>query len=165
MISLYAPSSNLLRLRELTDNLELQETVFHFFFEQSPDLLCVINDDGVLCRLNSAWQKILGWTKEELLNRYWLDFVHPDDFQTLREVFELLEERDVGRFCCRIGRRDSHFVMMEFSASRWRDGHSNLIGRPVPSACLNCPAADSRCAWGPDGCDAKQIEPERRRPQ
>jgi diguanylate cyclase (GGDEF)-like protein/PAS domain S-box-containing protein len=48
-------------------------------FELARDLLCTAGFDGYLIHLNGAWEETLGWTREELLARPFLDFVHPDD--------------------------------------------------------------------------------------
>lgn len=49
------------------------------FFTLSPELLCVVGFDGFFKRMNPAWEEVLGYTREELLSRPYLDFVHPDD--------------------------------------------------------------------------------------
>jgi two-component system cell cycle sensor histidine kinase/response regulator CckA len=49
------------------------------FFEMSLDHLCIAGFDGYWKRLNPSWSRTLGWTREELLSRPVLDFVHPDD--------------------------------------------------------------------------------------
>ena len=50
------------------------------FFELSLDLLAVASTrDGRWKRVNPAFQRLLGWTEEELLSMPFADIVHPDD--------------------------------------------------------------------------------------
>ncbi len=48
-------------------------------FETSRDLLAVTGFDGYFRHLNPAWETILGFTREELRSRPFIEFVHPDD--------------------------------------------------------------------------------------
>ena len=49
------------------------------FFDVAIDMLCLLGFDGYFRRLNPAWEKTLGFTREELMSRPFLEFVHPDD--------------------------------------------------------------------------------------
>lgn len=51
------------------------------FFTLSIDLLCIAHFSGSFKRLNPAWEKTLGFSREELQSRPMFDFVHPEDRQ------------------------------------------------------------------------------------
>ena len=60
------------------------------FFNVSLDLLCIANTDGYFLRLNPTWERVLGYTREELMAKRFLDFVHPDDLDRTREAVSTL---------------------------------------------------------------------------
>jgi PAS domain S-box-containing protein len=56
------------------------------FFQVSIDMLCFLSFNGYFKRLNPAWERTLGFTREELMSRPFIEFVHPDDRErTLRQ--------------------------------------------------------------------------------
>src|SRR5262245_19327343 len=61
-------------------------------FDLSLDLVCVVDFDGRLQRLNPAWEAVLGHTGDGVLSTSLMDFVHPDDWQaTELQVRHLLD--------------------------------------------------------------------------
>ena len=63
------------------------------FFELSIDMLAIANFDGYFVRLNPAWEKVLGYTPEELMAQPYLDFIHPED---LASTISAAREIDAG---------------------------------------------------------------------
>lgn len=49
------------------------------FFDLSHDMLCTANMAGYFVELNSAWERCLGYSDEELRAKPFIDLVHPDD--------------------------------------------------------------------------------------
>src|SRR3954451_13337816 len=56
-------------------------------FHIARHLLCTVNAAGYFTSLNSGWERVLGWTRDELMSRPIIDFIHPADRErTLGEL-------------------------------------------------------------------------------
>src|SRR6187431_2122109 len=65
-------------------------TNFEYFVKESPDLICIANTSAYFKVINDGFTKVLGYSREELLSRPFLEFVHPDDLEkTLVELKNL----------------------------------------------------------------------------
>jgi len=59
-------------------------------WQVTPDLLAVMDAEGVIEAINPAWQQLLGWTDDELLGHRWLDHVCAEDHAITRAVLDNL---------------------------------------------------------------------------
>ena len=78
------------------------------FFTESIDMLCFLDYNGYFKRLNPAWERTLGFSRDELMSRRFIEFVHPDDRE--RTLNQNAEVRGGGqalafenRYLCRDG--------------------------------------------------------------
>lgn len=95
--------------RDVSDRVQTQHELDRLF-ELSLDLLCVAGTDGYFKRINPSFERVLGYSREELLSRSFLEFVHPDDREgTLREVENLASGRVVVDFKNRYRGRDGGY--------------------------------------------------------
>jgi len=86
------------------------------FFNLSLDMMCVAGFDGYFKRLNPVWERTLGYKVGELLERPYLDFVHPDDRSpTTTEADKLSVGFEVLRFENRYRHKDGTYRWLEWA--------------------------------------------------
>ncbi|MDY7020503.1 MAG: PAS domain S-box protein, partial [Cyanobacteriota bacterium] len=85
------------------------------FFSLALDLLCIANTDGYFLRLNSQWEKTLGYSREELTQITFFDYIHPDDLdQTLKAIAQLREGEELPNFVNRYRCQDGSYCWLEW---------------------------------------------------
>lgn len=68
-------------------NRPAEETELALMFEISMDMLGIADFEGRFVKLNPAWERVLGYSVDELIGQPFLDFVHPEDKdRTLHEA-------------------------------------------------------------------------------
>ncbi|MFA6103413.1 MAG: PAS domain S-box protein [Victivallaceae bacterium] len=65
-------------VKDITGHKKAEEK-YDRLVNMSPNLICVAGMDGYLKFVNPAWEKVLGYTSEELLSKPLPSFIHPDD--------------------------------------------------------------------------------------
>jgi len=81
-------------------------------------MLCVGGFDGYFKLVNPAWERVLGYTNDELTSRPWLDFIHPDDREaTIRQGQNLSGGGSVIRFDNRYRARDGSYRWLSWMAT------------------------------------------------
>jgi PAS domain S-box-containing protein len=96
------------------------------FFANSIDMLCFLDFNGRFKRLNPAWERILGFTRQELMGRPFIDFVHPDDRErTLKQNLDVRVGGQALSFENRYLCKDGSYKWFRWNAAS--DSVDNLI--------------------------------------
>jgi PAS domain S-box-containing protein len=96
------------------------ESEWQRLFDLSHDLFCIAGFDGYFKRVNLAFERALGYSREELLSRPFLDIVHPDDLQSSRDALaDLQRGEDVIGFVNR--------VICADGSARWLEWNTRTI--------------------------------------
>jgi len=96
---------------------ETDERYRHFFFNNT-DMAYFASLDGYFEELNDNFRLVLGYSTEELLNRRFIDFIHPDDVEsTLREMKNLSEGITTTKFVNRYRTKTNDYKYLEWNAT------------------------------------------------
>lgn len=68
----------------------LAQLEFERLFNLSSDLMCVANTQGYFLQINPAFISTLGYSQEELTEKTFLDFIHPQDHQRTQDELRRL---------------------------------------------------------------------------
>ncbi len=87
------------------------------FFQLTSALVCIAGYDGYFKELNSAWERVLGYSRSELLSKPWLEFVHPEDREATEEAGRRLtvESREVEGFENRYIKKDGGVAVLRWN--------------------------------------------------
>ena len=101
---------------DVTEQARAEVELGHFF-GLTLDLLCITDTEGLFRRLNPAWQEVLGYRLEELLNRRFLEFVHPDDREATEAVTAQLNRGErLAQFENRYRTADGEYRWLSWTA-------------------------------------------------
>jgi len=99
----------------VNDALEASRKELERFFDLSSDLMGVGALDGDFKRVNPAFERTLGYSRQELLSRSLLDIIHPADRSKAVEVLdEFSGGAGAAQFESRCVRRDGSEVWLEW---------------------------------------------------
>jgi PAS domain S-box-containing protein len=106
------------RKKEAEESLQQRTEELNQFFNVTLDLLGIANTDGYFLRLNQAAERILGYTREELMAKRFLEFVHPDDLdRTQKAISTLASQQEVFSFENRYRCKDGTYRWLEWSSA------------------------------------------------
>jgi PAS domain S-box-containing protein len=88
------------------------------FIELSKDLVCIANVDGFFYKVNPAFTDVLGYSKEELEGKPFIDFIHPDDLEkTFKEVEKLSNGHKTISFENRYRCKNGDYILLSWNTS------------------------------------------------
>jgi two-component system, NarL family, sensor histidine kinase UhpB len=111
-------------VKDITDTklvneaLKESEDRFRSFFELTADLMVIADINGYFKDVNSSWTNVLGYSKEDLLGKPYLEYIHPEDLDfTKKFIEEKLGRGDTVLFFeNRYLKKDGEFLWLEWTS-------------------------------------------------
>ncbi|WP_032112579.1 PAS domain S-box protein [Candidatus Paracaedibacter symbiosus] len=91
----------------------IREQEIDYLFNTCTDLVCIIDEKGCFQRLNAQGADILGWEMAELLEKLFLDLVHPKDIIKTREY---LYGKHPAVMVNKVRRKDGSYCWLDWIA-------------------------------------------------
>lgn len=96
----------------------MEDEEYARFLDAWPGLLASVDiNTGMFKHLSHGWQRVLGWSREELLAKPFIEFVHPDDREATTQVAQLAEDQDIARFVNRYERKGGGYRWIAWTSS------------------------------------------------
>ncbi len=102
-----------------------------WFFESSKDLFGVLDANGRILSVNPSWEAITGWSREELIGRPLIEFLHEDSQLELRAKDRLPTVQDAVSTHIRLAHKSGGWVWLEGYSRRGPDGETVGMLRDV----------------------------------
>ena len=99
---------------ERTNELEQASRRFRLITDNAYDLISIISPDGHFEYVNSSFNRVLGYTRDELRGEGVVTYVHPDDLNSLKAALkQVMDGKPVAEVSFRMPRRDGSWVYLE----------------------------------------------------
>ncbi len=96
-------------------------------FDNSPDLHCLIDREGILKQVNPAWQEHLGYSLPDLQQTGLFTYLHPDDLDATRTALTQLTANTPLRLENRYRHQDDSYHWYQWTIVAL-DDHQHLYG-------------------------------------
>ncbi|MES2287198.1 MAG: PAS domain S-box protein [Bacteroidota bacterium] len=106
-------------VRDITERIKTEEKLkeYQYFFNNSHDLITIANESHFEI-INPNFRKVLGYSEKELLEKRFMDFIHPDDVNTtLLEIEKLRTGVESLNFRNRYRRKDGSYLLFEWNVT------------------------------------------------
>ena len=101
------------------------------FFEVTGDLMCIVGSEGKFIEINPAFTRELGYSREELLSKPYLDFIHPDDKANILLAKQSVHSgKPIQNFINRYVRKDGTSIWLTWNAAAY-NGLTYGIAHPI----------------------------------
>ncbi len=105
--------------KDITEKKKAEEKLkeYQYFFNNSHDLITIASESHFEI-INPNFQKVLGYSEKELLEKRFLDFIHPDDINsTLLGIEKIKTGAETLNFVNRYRKKDGSYLWLDWNTT------------------------------------------------
>lgn len=115
------------RLKQLRERAAKREELFRIVAENAADMIALVDVKGRRLYNSPAYEKVLGYSAEELANTTAFEQIHPDDRYKILEASRVAKETGTGqKIDYRIKHKDGSWRILESAASTILDKNGDV---------------------------------------
>ena len=128
-IKLIGTHIDISEIKEKERELEISEEKFRFIAENTTDLICQHDLNGVFTYVSNSAKDIIGYLPDELVGENPYDNIHPDDILELKKRHQnILSDKQLNTSTFRFRTKNNSYVWLEIISKIITDIDNNLIG-------------------------------------
>ncbi|MBN1130714.1 MAG: PAS domain S-box protein, partial [Chitinispirillaceae bacterium] len=129
IIGILGLSQDITERKRMEQELKKSVELYHDLVETAQDLIWQCDAHGSFVYLNPAWETVLGYRIDEMLNRPFYEFMAPEQAQQgLRHFTRLLNEGVIMGYESEYRAKDGRTVYLVFNAKHIKDGGGTVVG-------------------------------------
>jgi PAS domain S-box-containing protein len=106
----------------IDDRLKASEEQFKMLFVNAPLAYQSLDEKGNILDVNREWLNILGYSKEEVVDHHFTEFISPDDINYFKNCFPLFIKKErVEEIKFEMVRKDGIIIIVSFFGNIQRD--------------------------------------------
>ena len=100
---------------EVLDALRISEEKFRALYQNSPLSYQSLDENGYFIDINPMWEKTLGYLREEVIGKWYGDFLHPDYVEHFRKNFPAFKKRgSISGVQFKLRKKSGEFIHVSF---------------------------------------------------
>lgn len=109
---------------EMAEKFLKNDNYASLFFTVSSEALSITGTDGYFKLVNNPWLEMLKYKPEEVINKSWLDFIHPDDVEKTIDFANRVRSEAGAHECFenRYRNKDGEYVTLSWNSKQIPDG-------------------------------------------
>jgi len=98
IVGVFAIAKDVTPLRQAERDLQEREQLYRSLFDHNPDAVYILDLEGRFTSFNETIHEVLGYSEDELRNRSFVPFIHPDDLAHVMEHFQLALQGETTQY-------------------------------------------------------------------
>ena len=119
------------RLAEVEDRLSRTNALFQLIANNTSDIIATAGSDATITYISPACGKLFGYEPEELIGTSVLDYVHAEDWPSMKRLFADLPKQEHSTQAYRRRRKDGTYIWVEATVNALRDPETKQVTEVV----------------------------------